>query len=160
MASELERLLLEMITEHRALLVETDLHAKAVRSLDLHAMEQSAGRQDAARARIAMIENRRKLQNQIDARTLRLPPDATLAQIAQSDPPRRARLLALREELRTIAFQIAQQTHVTARVTGAVLGHLNTAVRLLSSTVKHAGTYTKQGTPRVSTRIGVMEAVA
>ena len=160
MISELEKILFEMIAEHRALLAEAQLHAAAVRKLDLAVMEHSAARQDAARARIAMLENRRKLQTQIDARTLRLPPNATLAQLAHADPARRPRLLALRDELRKVAFAIAQQTHVTARVTGAVLGHLNTTVRLLSSTVQHAGTYTKQGTPRVATRIGVMEAVA
>jgi hypothetical protein len=59
-----------------------------------------------------------------------------------------------------LAWKIAENTHVAGRVTGAFLGHLNTAVRLISGAVQHAGVYTKYGTPRVSQRIGVMEAVA
>lgn len=160
MTSELEKILASMIAEHRALLADVEAHARAVRALDLPAMEQAAARQDAGRARIAMLENRRRIQTQVDARMLRLPGDATLAQIAAADSKRGKSLLALRDELRAVAFQIAQQTHVAGRVTGAVLGHLNTAVRLLSSTVKHAGTYTRNGMPRVSARIGVIEAVA
>jgi hypothetical protein len=40
-----------------------------------------------------------------------------------------------------------------------VLGHLNTAMRLFAGAVGQSGTYTKNGVPRVSARIGVMEAV-
>jgi hypothetical protein len=42
---------------------------------------------------------------------------------------------------------------------GAVLGHLNTVVRLIAGAVEQAGVYTKQGVPQVSARIGVIEAV-
>ena len=42
---------------------------------------------------------------------------------------------------------------------GAVLGHLNTVVRLIAGAVERAGIYTKSGVPQVSNRIGVMEAV-
>src|SRR3954471_19922190 len=112
MTPELERILAEMIAEHRTLLAETEAHGRAVRALDLPAMEAGAARQDATRARIAMLEARRRLQTQIDARGLRLPADATLAQLAHAtpDPARRKRLLALRNELRTVAFEIAKQT--------------------------------------------------
>jgi hypothetical protein len=40
-----------------------------------------------------------------------------------------------------------------------VLGHLNVAVRALSGAVQQAGVYTKTGLPKVSGRIGAMEAV-
>ena len=40
-----------------------------------------------------------------------------------------------------------------------MLGHLNTVVRLLAGAVERAGVYTKDGIPRVASRIGIMEAV-
>ena len=48
---------------------------------------------------------------------------------------------------------------MAGRLASAVLGHLNTVVRLLAGAVEKAGLYTKQGIPQVSARIGVMEAV-
>jgi hypothetical protein len=160
MNRELENVLRQMIAEHRAMLKELDAHQAAIRALDLPGMNQSAAAQETIKSRIAMLENKRRLLVQIEARNLRLPGTATLMQIAEADPSRRDALLALRQELRDVAAQIADKTHIAGRVTGAILGHLNTAVRLISSTVQHAGTYTKHGTPRVSQRIGVMEAVA
>ena len=41
----------------------------------------------------------------------------------------------------------------------ALLGHLNTVVRLIAGAVERAGVYTKTGAPQMSNRIGVMEAV-
>ena len=158
--SELENVLRQMIAEHRALLRDLEKHQVAIRSLDLAGMDQSAATQEGARSRIAMLENKRRLLVQMEARNLRLPVNATLLQIAEADAARRNSLLNLRTELRSLAEEIGQKTHIASRVTGAILGHLNTAVRLISSTVQQAGTYTKYGTPRVSQRIGVMEAVA
>jgi hypothetical protein len=58
-----------------------------------------------------------------------------------------------------VATTIASRTKVSGKVAGAVLGHLNTVVRLLAGAVERAGVYTKDGIPRVSGRIGIMEAV-
>jgi len=74
-------------------------------------------------------------------------------------PASRNSLLKLRDELRDLAARITARTHVAGRLAGAVLGHLNTVVRLLAGAVEKTGVYTKQGVPRVSSRIGVMEAV-
>jgi hypothetical protein len=68
-------------------------------------------------------------------------------------------LLGLRDELRSVIEQIQRRTHVAGRLAAAVLGHLNTVVRVLAGAVEQAGVYTKHGTPHVATRIGVMEAV-
>ena len=81
------------------------------------------------------------------------------AELADLHPPHRATLLALRDEIKSIAGQITSRTHVAARLSSAVLGHLNTVVRLLAGAVEKAGLYTKHGVPSVSSRIGVMEAV-
>jgi hypothetical protein len=82
-----------------------------------------------------------------------------VADAAPLHPPHRVTLLALRDEIKTLAGQIAGRTHVAARLSSAVLGHLNTVVRLLAGAVEKAGLYTKHGVPSVSSRIGVMEAV-
>jgi hypothetical protein len=158
---QLEAVLREMIAEHRALLKDVEMHSAAIRKLDINAMAAAGMRQDAARSRIAMLENKRRVYAQMEAKNLRISGDVTLAKIADAvDPGRRLLLIQLRDELKRIAMEIANKTHVAGRVAGAVLGHLNTAVRLISGAVEHAGTYTKYGTPRVARRIGVMEAVA
>ena len=75
-------------------------------------------------------------------------------------PPRRDALLKLRDELKAIAEEISGRVKISARIAAAVLGHLNTAVRLLAGAVERAGVYTKSGAPKVTRRIGVMEAIA
>ena len=69
------------------------------------------------------------------------------------------RAAKLRDEIKSLAGRITSRTHVAARLSSAVLGHLNTVVRLLAGAVEKAGLYTKHGVPSVSSRIGVMEAV-
>jgi hypothetical protein len=160
-AGQLEAVLREMITEHRALLKDVETHSAAIRRLDAQAMAAAGVRQEAARSRIAVLENKRRVYAQLEARQLRISGDVTLQKIADAvEPGRRQVLIQLRDELKRVAMEIASKTHVAGKVAGAVLGHLNTAVRLISGAVEHAGTYTKYGTPRVARRIGVMEAVA
>jgi hypothetical protein len=84
----------------------------------------------------------------------------TLAQIAAGAGQNGPKLLALRDELKSLVKQAADRSHVAGRLASAVLGHLNTAMRLFAGAVGQTGVYTKHGVPRVSTRIGVMEAVA
>ena len=55
--------------------------------------------------------------------------------------------------------KVADRSFVANKVASAVLGHLNTIVRLLAGAVERAGVYTKHGVPKVSARIGAMEAV-
>jgi hypothetical protein len=83
----------------------------------------------------------------------------TLSQIGQLHPEKNASLQQLRDELKRTIRQVQSRSHVAGRVAGAVLGHLNTVVRLLAGTVERAGVYTKSGVPQVSARIGIMEAV-
>jgi hypothetical protein len=68
-------------------------------------------------------------------------------------------LLKLREELRSLIGQVATKNHIVGKLAAAVLGHLNTAIRLVAGVVEHAGLYTRNGVPRMAARIGVMEAV-
>src|SRR4051812_31855891 len=99
--SELENVLREMIAEHRALLKDVEMHATAIRKLDIQAMAAAAVRQDAARSRIAMLENKRRVYAQLEARQLRIAGDVTLQKIADAvDPARRLALIQLRDELK------------------------------------------------------------
>ena len=156
---DLEAILAHLIAEHRRLLEHVTAHETAMRSFDLKAMDAIATQQQACRLRIAGWEEKRKATVAQIARTMRVEPNLTLSRLADLHPPRRAELLRLRAELKALAEQIAGRTKVAGRVAQAVLGHLNTAVRLLAGAVERAGVYTKSGAPKVTRRIGVMEAV-
>src|SRR5699024_9243792 len=115
--------------------------------------------QESTRLRIATLDvKRRNLAIQI-GKLIRLPGEPTLAQLSQAFPARAVPLRHLRDELRTLVLAIQSRTTVGARLAGAVLGHLNTAVRLIAGAVQQAGVYTRNGTPKVAARIGAIEAV-
>jgi phosphoserine phosphatase len=156
---ELENVLCGLIEEHRKLLAHLDVQQEAMKKLQPAAMQDSLHRQEACRMRILALENRRQVLGQQIAKAANLPLDATLVQIAQASPQHGPKLLALREQLKSLMREIANRTHIGGRLAQAVLGHLNTAMKLFADAVGQAGTYTKYGVPRVSARIGVMEAV-
>jgi hypothetical protein len=156
---DLEALLDQLIAEHRKLLGLVQQHASAMRSLDLQAMDSIARQQDACRMRIAGIENRRKSLIQQIMRQHRLPVEPTLSQVADLYPLAAAALLGKRDVLRTLATDVALRANVAGKLASTVLGHLNTAVRAIAGAVQQAGVYTRSGLPKVSGRIGAMEAV-
>jgi hypothetical protein len=65
----------------------------------------------------------------------------------------------LRTQLKDLVQQVATRAQISNKLAGAVLGHLNTVVRLLAASIEKAGLYTKNGIPKMSARIGVMEAI-
>jgi hypothetical protein len=157
---DLEAILQQLIAEHGKLLKHVDAYQSAMKAVDPRAMDTAGNLQEATRLRIAGLESRRRLLTQQIGRLLKVDGDVTLARIAELQPARKAALLKLRDELKAVMTQIASRSHVAGKLAGAVLGHLNTVVRLLAGAVEQAGVYTKHGVPRVSARIGVMEAVA
>jgi hypothetical protein len=160
--SDLESILQGLSAEHRKLAAHLEAHHAAMKAFDLKAMEDLASLQEATRQRIATWDTRRKAAVAHLARSIRPTPnpdDLTLRRLAELFPQRRDALLKLRQELKDAADAVAARSRVAGRVAAAVLGHLNTAVRLLAGAVEKAGVYTKHGTPHVSRRIGVMEAV-
>ena len=157
--ADLEILLAQQIAEHRKLLAFCDAQQTAMKGFNLKAMEDLTHLTEACRMRIATLENKRKTLTVVINKTLKLPADARLPQIAAAAPQFKASLTRLRDELRAVMEQIQTRNYVASRVAGAVLGHLNTVVRLVAGAVEKAGLYTKQGVPKVSARIGVMEAV-
>jgi hypothetical protein len=157
--ADLEVLLQQQIAEHRKLLAFCDAQQAAMKGFNLKQMEDLTHLTEACRLRIATAENKRRVLTVAINKTLKLPLDAKLPQIAAAAPQFKPSLLKLRDELRAVMEQIQKRNYITSRVAGAVLGHLNTVVRLISGAVEKAGLYTKQGVPKVSARIGVMEAV-
>lgn len=155
---ELERVLEQLIAEHGALLALVEKHQTAMKTIDLPAMDDLGRQQEAARLRIASLEQRRR------ALVIQLAKgnqsgELTLGRLAALYPANAVNLLRLRRDLKAALEQVAAKTRISAKVSSAVLGHLNTVVRLLAGAVERAGVYTKSGIPKVSSRIGVMEAV-
>ena len=157
--SELETLLRQLIDEHRRLLAEVERHAAAMKKIDIATMEDAGRQQEACRLRINAIEQRRRILCQQMARAMNQPGELTLRLLAGMFPARADSLLKLRAELRAVAEQISMRTRISGRVASAVLGHLNTVVRIVSGAIERAGVYTKKGIPSVSPRIGLMETV-
>jgi flagellar FlgN protein len=156
---DLESVLQQLIVEHRKLLRHLEAQQNAMKSFALDQMDSAANQQEASRLRIASLEARRRMIVQEIAKQNRLAGELSLARLATLFPQRGDSLLKARDELKKVIGEIQTRSHVAGRLAGAVLGHLNTVVRLLAGAVERAGIYTKQGVPRVSTRIGVMEAV-
>jgi hypothetical protein len=157
--SELETVLAQLVTEHQTLLKQLTLQQAAMQAFNLDAIEQGTKQQDETRKRIATLElRRRSLTDQI-AKLLRVPGKLTLVKLAELHPPRRNELLKLRAQLRQAISETEVRATVAGKLSAAVLGHLNTVVRLLASAVEKAGVYTKNGAPKMSQRIGMMEAV-
>jgi hypothetical protein len=157
--AELESVLTMLVAEHRRLLTFTDAQQAAMRSVDLGALDAAVNGQEACRLRITTLDVRRRgLVVQL-TKGQRVEQPVTLTKLADFYPQRRQPLFKLRDELRDVASTISNRTKVSSRLAGAVLGHLNTVVRLLAGAVERAGVYTKAGVPRVASRIGIMEAV-
>ena len=157
--SELETILSQMIAEHQKLLASLEKQQAAMKKCDLKVMDEVSLVQEACRLRVANLEVRRRALVVLIARELKLAGDVTLRKLAAAFPPRADALMALRTELKTVTEQLRTRAYISGRVANAVLGHLNTVVRLVAGAVEKAGLYNKRGVPRVSNRIGVMEAV-
>ncbi len=157
---EIETLLQMLISEHQKLLAHVDLQQAAMRAFDLKSMDHAAKLQEASRLRISSLETRRRgVILQIARLSKMNEKDMTLEKLAELNPQRSVELLRLRNELKTVAQQIAQKTHVAGKLASAVAGHLNTVMRILAGAVEKAGVYTKHGVPQVTGRIVIMEAV-
>lgn len=157
--ADLQNLMQLLIAEHEKLLAQLDIQQAAMKTLDLKQLDDCARQQDNLRHRIATLESRRRLIVTHLARMLRIDGQPNLAAIADKLPQDRARLLALRDRLRALVSKASTRATVTSRVANALVGHLNTAVRLLAGAVEQAGLYTKQGTAQAPQRMGRLEAV-
>ena len=156
---DLEVILTQLVAEHEKLIGQLDEQQAAMKKLDLKALEASSKLQEATRLRIASLETRRRTTVTQIATALKLPGTATLTKVAEASGAYQAKLVSLRDRLKDLMEQIATRSHIASRLAGAVLGHLNTMVRLLAGAVEQPGVYTKHGTAQVTGRIGVLEAI-
>ena len=157
--SELETILQQMIVEHRKLLEFLNVQQAAMKTCDLKVMDTCAVQQEACRLRITGLDQRRRLTSAVISKELKLTGEVTLRRLAAVYPPRSAALLKLRDELKRVTEDVRTRAYISGRVANAVLGHLNTVVRVVAGAVERAGLYNKRGVPRMTNRIGVMEAV-
>jgi hypothetical protein len=157
--SELETLLQQLLEENRKLLKHVEAQQIAIKSLNLKAMDTATHLQEASRLRIIALDNKRRAVVLQIAKMLRLPGEPKIGELAELFPHRKQALLKIRNELKDVLEQLASRNHVAGRVAGAVLGHLNTAVRLLAGAVENAGLYTRRGVPQAVARVGLMEAI-
>jgi hypothetical protein len=158
-AGQLQIVLQQLVAEHEKLLSHLAAQQAAMKKLDLAGIDQLTGLQDATRMRIAALDGKRKTLVTQLAMILKIGGTPTLSRLAEAMPQHRQALLTLRDHLKAKVTEVSTRSTVAGRVAGALLGHLNTVVRLLAGAVEQAGLYTKQGTPQVSARIGVIEAV-
>lgn len=156
---ELLNVLRRLVVEHQALLRLLETQRDAMKRLDLETLDTATRSQEQSRSRIAQLEQRRRSIVEQLARSLKLATPVSLAQLAQALPEHGALLRGLRDELRALLEQVRVAGQVSTRVAGAVVGHMNTVLRLIGTVTQHAGGYTRSGTPRVASRVGVMEAV-
>lgn len=156
---ELEAILQQLVVEHRRMLEHVERHESAMKAFDLKGMDDVGQLQESSRLRIAMLEQRRRNLVVQMTRAMNVRGDVTVRRLAELFPARADALLKLRAELKSVVEQVRARTHVTGKLAAAVLGHLNTVVRLVAGVVEKAGLYTKNGVPQVSSRIGMMEAV-
>jgi hypothetical protein len=156
---EVEAIMQQLITEHQKLLRQMESQQAAMKSFDVKSIDNLTRLQETTRLRIAGLESKRRLMTQQLGRILKVKGDLTITRLGELYPSRKQFLFSLRDELKDVIQQISQKTHIAGKLAGAVMGHLNTVVRLLAGAVEQAGIYTKAGVPQVSARIGVMEAV-
>ena len=156
---EIESILTQLVAEHRRLLGQVEAQQQAMRALKIDAIEQSTHQQESTRLRIATLETKRRALGLQIARAMRISEEPTITKLAQMFPARSNALIKLRDDLKGVIAQISSRTSLAGRLASAVLGHLNVGVRLIATAVEQAGVYTKDGSPQMTKRIGVMEAV-
>lgn len=157
--TELQAILTQMTAEHQKLLDQMEAQHVAMKKFDLTAMGDLVTKEEATRLRINSLEQKRRLQVRQIMTNLKLTEEPRLKKLAELFPNQAPPLLKARDDLRDVAKKIMTRSQGSHKLASAVLGHLNTVMRLLAAVVERAGLYTRQGVPRVATRIGVMDAV-
>ncbi len=156
---DLETVLSELLEEHRKMLLQLDLHQAAMQTLDIAGIESCLAAQTLTRTRIGRLDDKRKALVLQIARVNQIKGEPKIPAIAELYPQRKNQLLDLRNSLHLAMTRVAERNYIANRVASAVLGHLNTAMRIVAGAVGGGGVYNNRGIPRISRRIGVMEAV-
>jgi hypothetical protein len=157
--TDLQAILSQLTAEYSRLLQQLEHQHVAMKKFNLGAMADLMPLQECTRLRIGELEHKRRtIMRQLTA-TLKLPQEPRLTKIAELFPSYAPALLKARNDLRDLAAKISHRSHGSGRLASAVLGHLNTVLRILAGAAQRAGLYTRRGIPSVAERIGVMDAV-
>jgi hypothetical protein len=157
--SDLKTVLEQLIAEQGKLLALLEAQYTAMKKIDVKAILELGHDQESTRLRIVSLEHRRRgIVRQIAA-SAKLNEEPSITRLIELFPPYATELIKLRDQLRGMVAKITHRTSMASKLSGAMLGHLNTAVRLVAGAIERAGVYTRSGAPRVAQRIGVMEAV-
>jgi hypothetical protein len=156
--TEIQGIVGQLIVEHQKLLAQMETAHIAMKATDLNAMDAILNQQEATRLRIAGFESRRKALALQVGQSFKISGDLTITKLAELFPQHRLQLIKQRDELRGVMAKISQRSYVTASVSTAVLGHLNLVLRLLAGAIERAGLYTRDGLPRMASRIGIIDA--
>jgi hypothetical protein len=132
---------------------------QAMSQFDLKKMEDLVRLQDLSRRRIVSLESRRRKVIQQISRASGSRMDLKLPEIAAMFPQKGPALLKHRETLRDLIDQVGNRSRIASKLASSVVGHLNTMVRLVAGAVEKAGLYGSDGVPKMSSRVGVIEAV-
>jgi hypothetical protein len=157
--SELDAVLRQIHAAHGKLLEQLDAQQAAMKTMNLNAMAEAAAQQELLRARLMSMDTQRRALAVQLAREMRIEGEVTLSKLAKLNPAQAASLLQLRRDLRETIEAIRLRTKIGSRLASAVLGHLNTVMRLFAAAVHKGSVYTKHGTPNLAGRIGAMETV-
>lgn len=157
--AELESILQQLVAEHGRLIDSLGAQQDAMKRFSIDEVDSISQLQEVSRRKIALLDRRRQGILEQLSRQHKVAAPINLSRLIQMYPQRAASLQQLQADLREVGARLRARSHVAGRLAGAVLGHLNTVVRLLSGAVERAGLYGRNGTPTVSGRIGVMEAI-
>ena len=126
---------------------------------DVKAILELGHDQESTRLRIFSLEHRRRAIVRQIAAGAKLNEEPSICASIELFPPFAPDLIRLRDQLRAVIGKISHRTSMAAKLSAAVLGHLNTAVRLVAGAIERAGVYTRTGSPKVAARIGNMDAI-
>ena len=148
-----------MTAEYSKLADAVEKYEHAMRAIDTVAMDKLHREQEQLRMRIGQLDARRKSVIGAIARHYRLDHQPNLSEIVQLDAAHSGEIRRLQNELREVTARLYRRTTISQRLAGALLGHLNSAVQLFAAATQQSSTYTRQGGPRISNRLGAIEAV-
>jgi flagellar FlgN protein len=157
--SELKSILEQLIAEQAKLLALLEAQYAAMKKIDVKSILELAHDQESTRLRMVSLEHRRRNLVRAIATSAKINEDPSITRLMELFPPYASDFGKLRDQLRGMIAKISHRTSMASKLSVAMLGHLNTAVRLVAGAIERAGVYTRAGTPRVANRIGVMEAI-
>jgi len=157
--SELKVILEQLIAEQGKLLSQLEAQYAAMKKIDIKTMMELGHDQEATRLRLITLDQKRRTLVRQIAAGAKLNEEPSITRIMELFPPYAPEFEKLRSQLRGVIGKISHRTRMATRLSAAVLGHLNTAVRLVAGAIERAGIYTRSGAPRMASRIGVMDAI-